>query len=77
MSLIYHDPGIGDAVEIIQMFVNGIWTDPRDCVCEATLKRWEQEILEKHWSDAADREHSAREAHYDSLREERLLESAK
>lgn len=71
------DPTFYDDIEIIQMFVNGIWTDPRDVLSEKVIERWEQQIRESHWQMINDRKHAAIEAHCDYLREERLLEEAK
>lgn len=71
------DPTFYDDIEIIQMFCNGVWTDPRDALSEKVIERWEQDIRESHWSDVADREHAAREGRCDYLREKRVLESAK
>ena len=39
-------PGHGPEVEIFGMYVNGQWTDPRDCIAPATIDRWETEIIE-------------------------------
>lgn len=44
-------PGHGPEVEIFGVYINGQWTDPRDCILPATLDRWETEIIEARLED--------------------------
>lgn len=49
-------PGVGpghDAeVNVLNVFLNGFWCDAQDVVPEATLKRWERQLIDPHDTDA-------------------------
>jgi hypothetical protein len=42
----YWEPGHPASLEILQVFLNGKWIDPRDFVSEKTLTQWEESIWE-------------------------------
>jgi hypothetical protein len=42
----YWEPGHPASLEILQVFLNGKWIDPRDFVAEKTLTQWEESIWE-------------------------------
>ena len=41
-------PGHPAEVDLLLVFLNGMWTDPRDILAERVLDWMEQEILERH-----------------------------